>query len=226
MKTLSILLTVLLSYPLAGDQANPIDPFAGRAKVLPWPSLPISRIELSSNDSVSDAIKQIIAGLPPESKSALVVEIPEAKLKTMKLTSALRLHNVQLDIALRYLEQCSPIGCRLWNHAWYISTPAAGDIIAAEYYISKDSLRELGVTAGPGQTVGTNKGQMWPPESYWRAAWLTLDPDTKEKQDTNSPLPHVEMGVLRVLAARSFQEEISAVLLLKARGYDKLSLVR
>lgn len=227
MKTLSLVFTILLSYPLAGDEPKPEDPFAGRTKVLPWPSLPIAKIDLGPNDTVSDAIKQIVAGLPPDSKSALVVEIPEAKLKTMKLKSTLRLRDVPLGVALRYLEQCSPIGGRLWNNAWYIRTPAAGDIIAAEYEISKESLRELGITAGPGRTVATNKGQMWPPDSNWRAAWLTHDPDTKgKKQDTDSQIPHVEMGVLQVLASRSFQKEIEAVLLLKERGYETLTLVR
>lgn len=228
MKKILIILTALLAHALAGDEAKQADPFIRSVPIpkLPWLDSTVSKIDLGSNSSVNDAIKQIIAGLPPEGRRAIVVEIPEAKLASMRLKSELTLRDVPLGVALRYLEQLSPVGCRLWNNAWYISTKRQDDIIAAEYKISKEFLEQIGIVVGSNQTVTTKKGKWWPPESYWSATYSPLEPVTKEKRETDGLWRSTEMGVLRVLAARSFQEEISAVLLLKARGYNDLSLER
>jgi hypothetical protein len=154
------------------------------------------------------------------------VETPEAQLATMRLTGHLRLRDVPIGVVLRYLEQISPLGFKLSNNAWHISSRGTDDIIEAEYNISKETLEQIGIVVGPSQTFTTTKGQMWPPESSWKATYGPLQPDTKEKQEPERPGLANNDGVLRVLAARSFQEEFSAMLMLKARGYQALSFER
>lgn len=226
MKRILAVLTLVLAHALAADETTQTDPFAVMQTRMPWPDSPVSKIDLDANSTVKDAIAQIIAGLPAEGKHALVVEIPEAQLATMRLTGSLRLRDAPVGIVLRYLEQISPLGFKLSNNAWHISSKAPDDIIAAEYKISKADLEQLGIVVGPSQTFTTTKGQTWPPESFWKATYTPLVPDTKEKPETEKPQRATDNGILQVLAARSFQEEINAVLMLKARGYQGLSFER
>jgi hypothetical protein len=71
----------------------------------------VSKIDLTTKHTVNDALKQIIAGLPPEGRTALVVEVPEAELAAMPLNSDLSLRNVPIGIALRYLVHRSLNDC-------------------------------------------------------------------------------------------------------------------
>jgi hypothetical protein len=228
MKKALIILTALLAYTLAAEELTPLNPFeAKEAKPGTGPDSPVSMIKLDSHHNVNDAIKQIIAGLPPEGRSYLVVDIPEEELTKMPMKEELRLRNVPLPIVLKYLGKKSPVGYRFWNNAWHISDKRADDIITVNYRISKALLEQLGIEIGPGQSFTTKKGkQMWPPESYWAATYTTLDPDAGEKQDAGKTLNNEKVDVLRLLAARSYHEEFSALLLLKERGYDTLSLDR
>jgi hypothetical protein len=226
MKRIIIGVILFLNHALVAEDAIPSDPFAMVETKKAWPHSPVSKIDLSPESSVKDAIAQIIAGLPPEGKQAFVVEVTEAKLATMRLTGSLRLRDAPVGIVLRYLEQISPLGFKLSNNAWHISSKGADDIIEGEYKVSKESLEQLGIVFGPSQTFSTAKGKMWPPESYWKATFTPLVPDQKEKPKSEIPERASDDGVLRVLAARSFQEEISAMLMLNARGYQGLSFDR
>lgn len=226
MKRIILGLTLVLAHALVAEDEIPPDPFAMVETKMPWPHSPVSKIDLSPGSSVKDAIAQIIAGLPPEGKQAFVVEVSDAKLAAMRLTGSLRLRDAPVGIVLRYLEQISPLGFKLSNNAWHISSKGADDIIEGEYKVSKETLEQLGIVVGPSQTFTTTKGKMWPPESYWKATFTPLVPETKEKRKPETPQLVSDDGVLRVLAARSFQEEIGAILMLKARGYQGLSIDR
>lgn len=226
MKKIFILLTALLTHVSADDEAEQTVFVPVVEATRTWPYVLVAKIDLTSKQTVNDALKQIIAGLPPEGRLALVVEVPEAELAAMPLKSDLRLRNVPIGIALRYLEQISPVGCRFWNNAWHIGSKRQNDVIAAEYIITQESLEQLGIVFGLGQTFTTKKGRMWPPESYWSATYTPMMTEAMEKSGKDALERFNDTGLLRVLAARSFQEEISAVFLLRDRGYRELSLDR
>ena len=224
MKKILFILSALLTYTLAAEDAktaDPIDPFRPQVeKPGTGPDSLVSRIDLDTHHNVNDAIQQIIAGLSPEGRRFLVLDISEEELAKMPVKRELRLRNVPLSVALKYLGQHSPVGYRLWNNAWHISNARPDDIIVIDYRLSKERLERLGIVIGPSQTFRTKMGRMWPPESEWSATYTTLAPDTQGKQDAGEP------GVLRLRAARSYQEEFGAALLLKERGYEALSLER
>ncbi len=227
MKKLLIILAALFALPLAAEDAtspNPFDEPEGKPESgADW----VSRIDLDTHHNVNDAVQQIIAGLPPEGRGSLVLDLPEEELAKMPMKEKLRLHNTPLRIVLLYLGQKSPVGYRFRNNAWHISKERADDLIAVSYRVSPALLERIGIEMGPGQTFTTKKGQrMWPPESQWNAAFTPIDPEAEKKQDTGKPSNAGEMGVLRLFAARSFHEEFSAVLLLKERGYENLTLDR
>jgi hypothetical protein len=121
------------------------------------------------------------------------------------------------------LESLSAVGFKLKDNAWHIGSKRQDDIVAAEYMITKETLEKLGVVVGPHQTFTTRKQRIWPPESFWHASFHMLESEEKA-EDVEDPFAQEDVGVLRVLAARSFQEEISAVLLLWSRGYGGISL--
>jgi hypothetical protein len=226
MKKILIILAALLTHVAAEDEARQAVSLPVVEDKRPWPDVPVSKIDLTSNQTVNDAVKQIIAGLPPEGRMALVVEVPEAELAAMPLTGDLKLRNVPIGIALRYLERISPVGFRLWNNAWHIGSKRQDDVIAAEYKISENTLEQLGIVVGPNQSFMTKKGREWPPESYWSATYTSLV-KAKDPGDVDAlGRPTTETGLLRVLAARSYQDEISAVLLLWERGHPEVSLDR
>jgi hypothetical protein len=66
MKYLSVVLSLVLIHGLVGEDAIVADPFAKLETKMSWPHSPVSKIDLSSNNSVKDAIAQIIDGLPSE----------------------------------------------------------------------------------------------------------------------------------------------------------------
>jgi hypothetical protein len=226
MKKILVVLTLLLTYGLANEDAKQeaVKPNAQIPKL--WPDVLVSKIDLTTKHTVNDAVKQIIAGLPPEGRVALVVEVPESELAAMPLKSDLSLRNVPIGIALGYLEHVSTVGFKLRDNAWHVGSKRQDDIVAAEYMITKEALEKLGVVVGPNQTFTTRKQRMWPPESYWQASFHLLENEEKgeDVEDVEDIFEPKDMGVLRVLAARSYQEEISAVLLLWSRGYGGISL--
>lgn len=226
MKKILVVLTLLLTYGLANEEAKQEAPKPNSQHSKLWPEALVSKIDWTTKHTVNDAVKQIIAGLPPEGRAALVVEVPESELAGMPLKSDLILRNVPLASALRYLESISTVGCRLKDDAWHIGSKRQDDIVAAEYMITKETLEKLGVVVGPNQTFTTRKQRMWPPESYWHASFHLLENEEKgeDVEDVEDIFEPKDMGVLRVLAARSYQEEISAVLLLWSRGYGGISL--
>ena len=76
MKKILILLAALLTHGLAEDEARQAVLLPVVEDKRPWPDVPVSKIDLTSNQTVNDAVKQIIAGLPPEGRMAFVVEVP------------------------------------------------------------------------------------------------------------------------------------------------------
>lgn len=227
MKKILIMLTALLPHILAAEKATPADPFNVPVKKPgTGPDSPVSRIDLDSHHNAYDAIKQIIAGLPPEGRKFFVVDVPEEELAKMPISDKLNVRNVPISVALKYLEPRWPLGYKFRNNEWHISKERADDIVAVNYRLSKLLLGQLGIEIGPSQTFSTKKGRMWPPESEWGATYTTLNPDAKEKPDADDPFGATEMGVLQLRAARSYHEEFSAVLLLKERGYYELLLDR
>jgi len=227
MKKLVILLTALLAHPLAAEEAKPPGLILPQAKPVTPSDLPVAKIDLYAHHHVNDAIQQILAGLPPEARSSLILDISEAELAKMPIKGELRLHNTPLRIVLKYLEQASPVGHRFWNNQWHISKERADDVIEVSYTTSKAQLEQLGLLIGPGRTLVTKRGQAWPVQSgSWAATYSTSNLDAVEKFDETKPFAPRETGILQVLAARSYHEEISAALLLMERGHDTLTLDR
>lgn len=201
MKTM--LITLALFPVLAWSGENPVheDPFAVPEPKLSAFDLPVSVIDLKAGQSVQDAVQQIVAGLSPEGRRSFVVDVPEAELGKLKLKGDLRLRNVPLMVLCNYLEQKAPVGCSLRHGVWHLSTERADDVIAVKYRLGEQNLSELGIMVGPQGMIQTKHGSTWPNGSgEWRATY--------------------EADVLRVLATRSFHDEIAAVLLLRSRGYS------
>src|SRR5689334_21800273 len=93
MKKVLIILTSLLAYTLTAKESTPANRIeAKEEKPATGPDSRVSGIELDSHHNVSDAIKQIIARLPPEGRSYLVVDIPEEELTKMPMKKELHLH--------------------------------------------------------------------------------------------------------------------------------------
>lgn len=207
MKTL---LLILALFPvLAWSGENPVheDPFAVPELKLSASDLPVSVIDLKAGQSVQDAVQQIVAGLSPEGRRSFVVDVPEAELGKLKLKEDLRLRNVPLMVLCKYLEQKAPVGCSLRHGVWHLGTERADDVIAVTYRLGEQDLNELEIMVGPQGMIHTKQGSTWPNGSgEWKATY--------------------EAGVLRVLATRTYHDELAAVLLLKSRGYEGLTLVK
>ena len=227
MKKTLIILVALLTHSLAAEEAPP-NPFRAAPREKPGTGIeaPVSRMDLDTHHNVSDAIQQIIAGLPPEARDSLVVDIPAAEIAKMPIKGELHVSNVPLLILMRYLEKLWPVGYKIQNNEIHICKERADDIIAVKYRITKRTLQELGIVLGPSQTFHTKSGGMWPPQSEWDASFSPLNPNAKERQDAGGPVSIDQLGVLKLRAARRYQEEFSAVLLLKGRGYETLQFER
>jgi hypothetical protein len=226
MKKLLFILAALLALPLAAEEATSPNPFDEPEGTPESGADRVSRIDLDPQHNVNDAVQQIIAGLPPEGRSSLVLDIPEEELAKMPMKGELRLRNTPLPIVLQYLGEKSPVGYRFRNNAWHIGKERADDLIAVSYRVSPVLLERIGIEMGTDQTFTTKKGRIWPSESEWNVTFTPLDPEAEKKQDAGESSGTGNMGVLRLFAARSFQEEFSAVLLLKERGYENLTLDR
>ena len=226
MKKIIVIVMVILAHTVTAEEEMPVDPF--KLNEMPTPGLypSIAKIELTTHQTVNDAVKQIIAGLPAEKRNIIVMDVPESELEKMPVKKDLRLHNVPINVLFKYLSECSPIGFRFSNNQWHIGKERADDEIDVKYVVTEALLDELGVVKGPGESFTTKSGGMWPPESYWFATFVPIDPETKKKPETGAPSDSKESVVLRLHAARSYQEEFNAVLLLKSRGYEKLSFDR
>lgn len=188
-------------HALAGENPIPEDPFAAPEPKRESADLTVSKIDLKAGQNLQDAIQQIRGGLPPEARKNLVVDIPEAELGKLKLKDDLRLRNTPLVVLCKILEQSSPVGFSLRHGVLHLGTERADDIIAVKYRLDEQDLSELGIRVGPQGMIQTKHGSTWPNGSgEWKATY--------------------EAGVLRVLATRSFHDEIAAVLLLRSRGYS------
>lgn len=212
MKKILVIFTALLSpISFAGGETppNPFTPVAGQ-KAGTGIDARVSNMDLQMHHNANDAINQIIAGLPPEARSSFVVDIPEEALMQMPIKGELRVRDVPLLVLMRYLEKLWPVGYKLQNNEIHICKERADDIITVIYRLSKRNLEEIGIVPGPSQTFRTKTGRMWPAQSEWDAAFTQSDVD--------------KTGILQLRAARSYQEEFGALLLLKERGYEALSV--
>lgn len=228
MKKLLTLVAAFVFHSAAAEEAPAPDPFAEseelRIRVYPE----VSKIDLDVHHSVKDAIEQILAGLPPEDRKSIVLDIPIEEFGKMPMQKSLRLGRIELPYLLKHLEGVSPIGYRFWNNEWHLGKERADDIITVKYHLSKTWLNQLGVAIGPSQTFSTKNGKkMWPPDSVWSATFTQLDPVPEKKQINAEPLKHwPDRGILKLKASRRFHEEVSAVLLLQKLGYETLTLDR
>lgn len=223
MKTILIMITAQVGLPILAAEEGEVGFFESPNTGI-YSQVP--SINLTTAQTVSDAVKQIIEGLPPEGRSSFVVDVPESELTKMQMKKDLRLRNTPLPTLLKFLGERSPVGYRLWNNEWHISNQRADDLIAVKYWVSEADLDQLGIVIGKGQTFTTKSGKTWPPDSESNATFVPRFPDTKINPETGAPSDRAETMVLRLYAARSYHEEFSAVLLLKSKGYEKLSLER
>lgn len=212
----SMLVILALSQVLAIAGENPVpDPFAVQEPERSRTNLTIPKMDLKAGQSLQDAIQQIVEGLAPEERKTLIVDIPAAELGNLRIKRDLRVNALPLVVALKYLEQVAPIGFSRRHGVWHLSTERPDDVIAVEYGIRKSDLADLGIHIEPNGMLLTTSGRMWPGGSgEWKATYTAGDPDSFGFQS----------GVLRVLATRSFHDELEAVILLKDRGYDRVSL--
>jgi hypothetical protein len=227
MRTILITITALVGFPILAEENGGLGPIGAPVENRTtgiYSQVP--SINLTTAQTVSDAVKQIIEGLPPEGRGSFVVDVPESELTKMQMKKDLRLRNVPLPVLLKHLGEASPVGYRLWNNEWHISNQRSDDLIAVKYWVSEADLEQLGIVIGKGQTFTTTSGKTWPPESESSASFVPRSPDTKTNPETGTPSDRAETMVLRLYAARSYHEEFSAVLLLKSKGYEKLSLER
>lgn len=223
MKSPFIMIAALVGLPILAEDQGEVSPFDSPKTGI---YSQVSSIDLTTAQTVSDAVKQIIEGLPPEGRSFFVVDVPESELTKMQMKKDLRLRNAGLPFVLQLLGSSSPMGYRLWNNEWHVSNQRADDLIAVKYWVSEAVLDQLGIVIEKGQAFTTKSGKMWPSESESSASFVPLNPDTKTNPETGAPSKKEETMVLRLLASRSYHEEFSAVLLLKSKGYEKLSLER
>lgn len=227
MKTILIMITSLVGLPIFAEEEGGVGPIGTPVESRKTGIYSqVLSINLTTTQTVSDAVKQIIEGLPPEGRSSFIVDVPESELTKMRMKKDLRLRNVPLPVLLKYLGEASPLGYRLWNNEWHISNLRSDDLIAVKYWVSEADLEQLGIVIGKGQTCRTKSGKVWPPESESSATFVPRFPDTKTNPETGTPSDRTQSMVLRLYAARSYHEEFSAVLLLKSKGYEKLSLER
>lgn len=204
MKTILMVLALSQAFAWSGENPTADDPFAVRETERPVSDPLVSMLELKEGHSVEDAVQQIVAGLSPEERGSFVVDVPGAELRKLKLKKDLKLRNVPLVVLCKYLEQIAPIGFSLRHGILHLSTERADDVIAVTYRLGEQDLSALGIRVGPQGRIQTRQGNTWPDGSgEWKATY--------------------EAGVLRVLATRSFHDEIAAVFLLRSRGYEGLT---
>lgn len=214
MKTMLMILALTPVLALSGENPAPKDPFAAPHPKRTKSDFTIPKIDLKAGQSLLEAIQQITAGLSPEARKKFVVDIPEAEIGKMRIERDLSAYDTPLEVGLLYLRQVAPIGSTLRHGVWHISNERPEDVIAVEYKMNKPELAELGIIIEPNGMVLTKSGRMWPSGSgEWKATYTADEPEADG----------FESGVLRVLATRSFHDEIEAVLFLKDRGYDRLS---
>ncbi len=227
MKAILIMITALVGPPILAEENGGVGPICNPVESRTTGIYSqVTSINLTTAQTVGDAVKQIIEGLPPEGRSSFVVDVPESELTKMRMKKDLRLRNVPLPVLLKYLGEASPVGYRLWNNEWHISNQRSDDLIAVKYWVSEADLEQLGIVIGKGQAFTTKSGKTWPAESESSVTFAPRFPDTKTNPETGTPSDRTETMVLRLYAARSYHEEFSAVLLLKSKGYEKLSLER
>ena len=226
MKKIFIILTALLAHTLAAEDPNPASPFEPGQEVKPetGPSSLVSRIHLDSHHNANDAIKQIIAGLPPEGRKFFVVDVPEEELAKMPITGELDVRNVpipgraeisraKMAVRLQVPEQrmAHQQGARRRHHCSEL----------------QDIERALGGTRNRDRAKSDlhdeKKGRCGHP---------------KANGSPLTPLSPLMRSAIRMRAAHGgtnwkcfsygqhggYHEEFSAVILLKERGYDSLSL--
>jgi hypothetical protein len=162
MKTFLIMITALVTLPILAKEEGEVDPFDGPKTGI---YSRVSSLNLTATQTVADAVKQIIEGLPPEGRSFFVVDVPESEPTKMQMKKDLRLRNTPLPTLLKFLGESSPVGYRLWNNEWHISNQRSDDLIAMKYVVSEADLEQLGIVIERGQTFATKSGKVWPPES-------------------------------------------------------------
>jgi hypothetical protein len=188
MKTILIMITALVGVPILAEEEGRLGPIGKPVEDRTtgiYSQVP--SINLTTGQTVSDAVKQIIEGLPPEGRSSFVVDIPESELTKMRMKKDLRLRNVPLPVLLKYLGEASSVGYRLWNNEWHVSNQRSDDLIAVKYWVSEADLEQLGIVIGKGQTFATKSGKTWPPESESSASFAPRFTDTKTNPETGTP---------------------------------------
>ena len=195
MKTMFMILALSPVLALSGEFPIPEDPFSAQEPKRSRPDPKIPRIDLKAGQSLQDAIQQITAGLPPEARKKLLVDIAEAELAKMRFERGLRLRDTPLEVVLAYLQQSTPIGCAKRHGVWHLSTERPDDVIAVEYRMSEGSLAELGVIIQPNGMLLTRSGRMWPSGSgEWKATYTADEPEADG----------FESGVLNLQATPNF----------------------